>query len=560
MKRKLYGDKLNSVYGAPPLESTLLIDTGGVEEFNGIGKMPSTTISASVSSGTRNFQYNRFFWNKELFTFDYYNCGIGVAISYWNNETVSFAIYPIFLPRIAMTILQNITKDSPTDDPALRNLLLDELLYYLNLGWTSYGMGNNTTIPLNPGTVTQPVVRTPPIMLAQDVKGCLLLNSTPTFQTLNNPFMPIFSDTTPPPLLWKRVSSNGQIGLFRNPDYWNNPLLAPAGSDIAFQIITMQEFFASAPLSSLNSAIVTAANLYGGLLSLVSDAMLDEGQGWCTQGAFATGFGQVQNYEGSGKPFSYTDIYTTPERRSLFADTVFPNYIGSMCSYSFWLSNFVNKHKLSRTCVTSFFITSLIPYRFFTIESDALTRNQKRPVVSNNPNLGPNTVAIQPMTLDGVRTWTDGTVAGSAASTGSLLFGARKSGNDDATIVSMDPMQSIQTLDITMKDEWGNVIQNFNQFITNASPLPQIMGMLEGMYNPPGAWNPIPPWVAALNPNTAGGNTESILFNESWWQNLYQIMFFNPTLGQKGNFLPTQFAPMAPRSSTIIHFGRVLGY
>lgn len=566
MKRKLYGDHDNSVYSAPPLESTLLIDTGGKEEFNPIGKMGSTNISASVSSGTRNFQYNRFFWNNELFTFNYYNCGIGIAISYFAGtqgalypNAYSFAIYPIFLPRVAMSLIQNIAQNSPTDDPTMKDQLLEEFVYYLNLGWTSYGVGNSTTVPINAGTTGPPIIRTPPIMLAQDVKGCLSLNTT-TFQTLNNPYMPVFSDTTPPPLIWKKVSSNGQVGLFKNPDYWNTPGLPQPGSDIAFQIITMETEFGSAPLTSINGSIFVSQFLFGGKFSFVSDKMMNEGNGWCTQGAFATGFGQTQHYEGSNEPYSYKDIYTSVERKLLFADTVFPHYAGNFITYNNWITNIVQKHKLSRTNVTSYFITSLIPYRFFSIESEALTRNQKRPVISNNPNVPPGALALQFITLDNVRSWGDFTAAGSSASAGAILFGARKSGNDDATVVSMDPMQSIQTMDLILRDEWGNYLQNFDQFITNSTPLPQVMGILEGMFHPPGAWNPIPAWVAALNPIQDDGNTESIFINESWWQNLYQILFYNPKYGDLGNFIPPEFAPMAPRSTTVIHFGRVLGY
>lgn len=41
-----------------------------------------------------------------------------------------------------MTLLQSITS-SPTDDFGDRSTLLKELVYYLNIGFTTYGVGNN---------------------------------------------------------------------------------------------------------------------------------------------------------------------------------------------------------------------------------------------------------------------------------------------------------------------------------------------------------------------------------------------------------------------------------
>jgi len=56
MKRGASYHDDNAIYAAPAQESTLLVDTGGVEDPNPIGRTPSTNISAAVSSGTRVFQ------------------------------------------------------------------------------------------------------------------------------------------------------------------------------------------------------------------------------------------------------------------------------------------------------------------------------------------------------------------------------------------------------------------------------------------------------------------------------------------------------------------------
>ena len=219
MKRKLYSES-NAIYTAPPLESTLLVDTGGLYYDNPVGKFPSTNISAAVSSGTRLFQYNRFFWQNDLFTYNYSNGSIGVAIAYYRASTqrYSLVVYPITLPRTAMSLVSSL-QNLPTEDPTQRSLLLDQLVYYLNIGWTSYGVGNQNVPTQVPGCTSGPLV------LAKNCKGWLLT------QTLNNPDFPLFTDTSPPPLVWSKLPNN-QLALQYNPAYWLQGHAAPGGDGV----------------------------------------------------------------------------------------------------------------------------------------------------------------------------------------------------------------------------------------------------------------------------------------------------------------------------------------
>jgi hypothetical protein len=558
MKRKLYQQD-DSIYGAPALESTLLIETGGLDDTNQIGTLPSTNISASVSSGTKLFQYNRYFWNDEQFVFNNFNCGIGIAISHWNADgDSSFIIYPIFLPKVAMTLLQNLGS-SPSDDPPSRWKVLKHLVYYLNLGFTSYGLGNTFDISFGP-----PTIRNAPVIYAKDCKGI------PTPTTINNLYCPIFQDgANQPPLVWEISSSNGQLALIRNPLYWTPEKLLT--SDIAYQIISLEEYMADSPQISIFGSIVPMATFLG-TVNVVAKPYFGPTKGWCSQGAFATGFAQRTTY--SDESFEYGDIYSSSQRRALWNSTYFPTLGPGPISKPTW-NIMVKQHQLNRSfAVIANFITSLIPARYFAIESDALTRNQKRPVVSNNPYLAPSTMAIQFNTLDTKRTWTDDTIAGSSNSAGSILFGTRKSGLDDCAIVSFDPMQSLQTIDLTLRDEWGNILQNFmqlNSLQKSQNPFPvgplgpntqdqMIMGYFEGLYLSPGTF-PIPAWVAPYNPSTEGGNQESILLNESWWTNWYPMFFRNPFVTTPTTFtIDEEFNPQLPRSTTMSHFGRVMGY
>jgi len=568
----MYNDS-KSIYAAPALESTLLLETGGLEDQNQIGSLPSTDISAAVSAGTRTFQYNRYFWNKEFFSFNYTNNAIGVAIAYYRKETssYSFAIYPIFLPRVAMTLVQSLTSGSITDDPKAKTTLLQELVYYLNLGFTSYGVGDNY------GYISQGrSFKLAPWVTAIDCKG------SPYYpplggQIVDNPYFPIFQDgAIIPPLVWGYNGNNGQLTLGINPTF---PNLSVSGDLIGFQLITLQPYMADSPLVSNPPPASVTGFTNAGLYYVTNSptpnayptASYGEGAGWCSQGAFATGFGQTATYnqfeDVQANEHTYSDIYTPQERLALWQATKFPVLTLNVTTPSDFLK-LCNTFKLvhngggSSGILVSKFITSMIPARFFSIESDALTRNQKRPVVSNNPNLSPSCMAVQMITLDNIRTWNDNTVAGLTSSAGSILFGSRKSGVDDCSIVALDPMQSLQTLDFHIKDEWGNTMQSYAQ-LQKADPnyQYQVLGWFDEYAVVPASWFPLPPWVVTNYepPDVPSSNHESILLNESWWCSAFQFFGFNPS-SHMSSIVGEFYRPNAPRSITLSHFGRVLGY
>lgn len=556
----MYNDA-KSIYAAPALESTLLIEKGGVEDTNPIGNLPSTSLSAAVSSGTRTFQYNRYFWDKEWFSFDYTNNAIGIAIAYYRAETssYSFCIYPIFLPRVAMTLLQSLS-NSPTDDYDSRLLLFRELQYYLNLGFTSYTVGNNYGyIPNGPGFKMAPWVT------ASDAKGSPY-SPLDIGRIVNNPDFPIFQDGIfSPPIVWGNTGNNFQLGLGINPAY-------DMGNDrIGFQIITLENYMADSPFVSdptFPGGFQPSNTYYAGFNNYPA-ASYGDGKGWCCEGAFATGFGQTASYttfENEQESVStYSDIYTSIERQQLWQATRFPRKgVNSITLPGF--IQLCKDHKLVSNVgtggyggVQAKFITSMIPYRFFSIESDALTRNQKRPIVSNNPYLtGPGTMAVQFITLDALRTWNDNTVAGQTTSAGSLLIGSRKSGVDDCSVLALDPMQSLQTLDLILKDEWGNILQNYTQLQSyNSADEASVMLPME-QFGVDLSSFVVAPWANFVNP-IPSANDQSILINQSWWSSAYQFYGFNPS-SQQATKVPDSFTPNTPRSSTLVHFGRVLGY
>lgn len=575
-KRKMNDEEGDSIYTNPALESTLLIETGGVEDINSIGQLPSSNLSAALSSGTRVFQYNRYFWNKETFTFNYQNNAVGVAIAYYRKQTDStyFAILPIFLPRICMSALQSMSSSTPTSSPEMREFLLRELVYYLNIGFTSLGVGN-TYGPIGMQAGFGVFYRFAPWVTASDAKGSPF-DPVGGNLIVDNPFFPIFQDgvNSIPPLIWTYSGNNGQLCLRANP-------LFPrfnTGDAIGFNIHILEDYMADAPFVSdpgifdFKPSVSYYQNVVPGQanINIFPAASYGDGNGWCCKGVFTTGFGQSTNfspiYSSKAVTSGYSDIYTVDQRVALWKATRFPCRNSAAPTYV-GFNNFLKlcqTHQLIQNVaggsgiLLSKFITGLIPFRFFSIESDSLTRNQKRPTVSNNPSLSSNTMAIQFMTLDNLKTWTDNTLGGQGGGV-SIVAGSRKSGADDCAVVCLDPMQSLQVLDLTLRDEWGNILQNYHQL--QASPLvgdALVMGALDGFYMTPESLTNIPPWCLAYDPIGAP-NKESVLINENWWQSVFQFFANNPK-NPRPNPIASDFSPSHPRSTTMSHFGRVVGY
>lgn len=396
-----------SFYSTYPLESTILLDMGGVPTGSTcIGKVDSISMNASVSSGSEVFQYNRYFWNKDIFTFNYSNCLGMVAVAYHYKDfnlkigKTWFVFYPIFLPRVALATYQAVSSGLDlTHDPVKRKYLIDDLLYYLNGCFTSY---NYDTLP---DSVTDGVLfeayppqfplQGGPSLYAYNTKGFLVR------PTANNSEFPIFQDLVEPPLKWVYMSSNSQIGLVRNPAYWNN---IPTGTlsldqDIAFQIVTPEEFMFRGP-GNIGNEIISSV-LVAGTAGYQAPARVNVGvnstydnssinmsnyeKGWCSQGCYATGFGQ-STMNSTPDHIVFSDVYgTQAERETLFEQTRFPLadvWIPHDTAEEFdvWAKG----NLLERYFVFAKKICSLLPCRFYTVDSEILTRDQRMQPVSNN--------------------------------------------------------------------------------------------------------------------------------------------------------------------------------
>jgi len=610
MKRKFGADGGQeegsaSIFGAPPLESTMMLDTGGIKSGdNCIGNLTTIPVNASMSSGVRLFQYNRFFWNRDLFTYNLNNCAIFIALSWFNaypeGSSSCTAFFPVFLPQTALTTFQSL-QSGVTTDPRVKQRLIDDLLYYLNGMWVS-----------SPQSEIDPYFSIPPLLGPLNFGPILFSYSVKGFfwQPNHNPDFPFFSnDNNPPPLKWVSMNSNQNIALIKNPDYWydsNGTPLHP-DKDCAFQLINPYEGWTLSEGNPGNliafqfpGVVQSSTVLAPWILSTYRNAGNSNHKGWCGRGAFNIGFSQNDDQNNFG---AYTDIYgeyENPILQDLWKKTNLPGVGGvTPMDSATWLE-FVESHYLTRYSVVAYFLPQFLPSRFVTIASDTLARNQKMKNISNSPALAsPNIIGIQYLTLDEVRTWQDATLSAILPSNKAQGgIGGRTNGNDDTPVIHMDPMYSMQSVDLTITDEFFAVVQNYrtaqNGFIINFEPIydtvtytglgstvngniitAYVSGENSFVLDNSGGYTanlkgfPIPSWLAALNPlnsiSVPPPSQQPLMgdFVSYYVSEAYMLWAQTPNQfipGATPPNYPVEFSPSMPIGGNIIHFGRVLGY
>jgi hypothetical protein len=590
-----------SMYGAPPLESTMLISVGGIETKNDcIGNLSTIPVSANMSGGTRLFQYNRFYWNKDLFTFNFNNCAIMIILSWYNGveQLALTMLMGVFLPQTALTLYQSL-QSGATFDPTVKTKMINDLLFYLNGMWAGNPVGDNP-----------PYFKTPPSSGGFQFGPCFFTYHYKgfLFQPTNHYDFPFFQQgNNPPPLKWISIGSNQNICLIKNPDYWFPDGVPRTDVDCAFQLVNPYVGF-TLSAGNPNNIVCYPDNLtarlagqYGTIQSSYRNAGNPNHKGWCGRGAFNIGFAQADDEHVFG---AYTDVYgefSSPILQDLWVNytTFVGQELGVKLTGIQW-QNFVENHFLSRYCIIAYFLPNFLPSRYLTVTSEILGRNQKLMVLSNSPLLSqPNIIGIQFLTTDAIRTWQDTTLSGILPSntTSSAFSGRANGGGNDTPVINMNPFNSIQSIDISMFDEWGSNIQNFrsshNSYVLQFVPTYNAgifgLGLLEsgnyvcsytmgensfildnsGGYTANISTFPIPTWLQNENPLNAVSvpppSQQPIMAPFSTYNStsLYMLYAFSSFLSYAGSHtvsVPLDFSPSMPYSATMIHFGRVLGY
>jgi len=365
----------------------MLIDTGGVKSGNScIGALSTIPVNASISSGTRLFQYNRFFWNRDLFSFNFNSCATIISLSWYDgpNEIAYTMFYPVFLPQTALTTYQSL-QSGVTFEPAVKTRLINDLLFYLNGMWVA-----------NPVAAAPPYYKLPPgdgpmqvgpSFLTYHYKGFLFLPDN----QVDFPFFQFSSSA--PPLIWTSVGSNQNIMLMKNPAYWRNT--AVQKYDCAFQIINPYQGWTQSVGNPTNKIVFPdgTTGIVSGQLGEIPPVYANSGssnhKGWCGRGSYSIGFGQADDLDNFG---AYTDIYgefASPVLQDLWVN--YTTFVGQEPGIKMdgiqWLA-FVENHFLSRFAVVGYFLPNFLPSRYITISSDILARDQKILTISNSPVLG----------------------------------------------------------------------------------------------------------------------------------------------------------------------------
>lgn len=621
MSKRKYAEAFSESSGVntiPSVEASMILQTGNENGNEPIGDLQTVRVNASISSGTRLFQYNRYYWNKDVFCFNYFNSAICLAIAYYNAEDqiTSYLYYPIFLPRVALATYQGLVNDGGsgkglgnfTQDPSKRKYLIDDLLYYLNGAFTSFNFESMPGYPSQLNTVPPfGPYQSGPSLYTSDYKGFL------KSMTANNRNFPIFSgnfDVDAPPLQFVYLSSNNQIALIKNDSFFIDEYV---NDSIAFQLISPQDYHAKGLTNSQSiikapdeSNVKTRGNTFNSatLQTDSSCGALFEQKGWCSFGRYALGFGQKRS---ESNPAFFTDVFgdNYELRKERFSTTKWTSISSPTFPSKGAFEKWAVSQDLELHLVVGSQICSLLPYRFFGVYSDVLTKNQMATPLSNNPVLSePSLMGIEYMDLDFVRCKVDSTISGylgssmaNIASTNGYGGSAKPQGFNDTTVVSFIPSFSIQSIDIKIKDEFGVVLQNFKgpngsyaleySSYTGSSNIGMAvnLGAVNGNYvfaqngeftivYGPNCPYKIPPWLASLNPNPMSGTNEqpltspfsTYLFQSTYWlfQNnrVPQPIVFGPNPGDtilQNVVIPPDFNASLPPAANIIHFGRVLG-
>jgi len=596
MKRK-YGEGSDSsgpsLYSAPPLESTMLLDTGGIKTRDDcIGAISTIPVSASISSGTRLFQYNKFYWNNDLFTFNMNSCAVMLVLSWWNSakQKTCTMFYGVFLPQTLLTTYQSLQNDV-TFDPSKKKRMIDDLLYYLNGMWAQQSAGPPDYYSVPPDTGP---IKYPPSFYTNRFKGFI-----PSAAESAEDFG--FFTTSTPPLLWISVGSNQNIALIKNPDFWIVAGNIRTDYDCAFQLVNPYENWTLSPgnpnndISWFDGSIVHVP-AGGWMAPSYKNNNATNFKGWCGRGAFSIGFAQKDDETSFG---NYTDIFgslESPVLQDLWQNyTTFLGQESLISMDGFEWKTFVEDHYLTNYTVVAYFLPNFLPSRYVAIASSILAGDQKAITISNSPVLSqPNIIGVQFLTLDRQKTLQDTTLSGIYVS--SRFFGNASSASD-TPVLHMNPMYSILSVDIELFDEYETAIQNFrsakNAFVVHFNPtyttflsgglgtkdtgnflLSYVMGENSFVLDNSGGFTanvtsfPIPAWLSSLNPLNAISipppSQQPLLAPFSTYNcSVFYMLFAAPTNNLLGGFqtvYPPDFSPSLPYSGNIIHFGRVLGY
>lgn len=347
-RKRVYGDfadSVDSVVVYPSLESTVLLETGG---DTGLNPGSSTTDLSGNLGGVRRLIYNDPFFSNDFFTTTLQNSLVALVVSIYTGGEYTTGLIPIMLPRQGLR-----HEMSQEDFESKRDFvkIQKSIAYGLNLMFSKtinvlYWTGTEmSTVPLPPAA----------------------------------PFFPLVQDTVLPPLLWGVTEATGQLYLRRN-DAFVKPTL---DFDIAFNLFNFNDLFCP-PLSSSNNRITGTRS------------------GWFAKGAYVYGFGTLNTTD-----HYYVDEYFGKDQT--FYDSLRQIFVlGTVDTETAWDQNVVQAFSLRKNFLVGTRTCTAIHSRYMTLDSQQLSRIQKRPTTSNTDTSMAQSIAIIYDIIDNSGKYQDG--------------------------------------------------------------------------------------------------------------------------------------------------------
>ncbi len=536
------------MYGMPALESTVLIETlsGGAADRN---SLPNTGVGNNIIPidtsirGCKSLQYDGAIWQNDIFTYNYSNCLIGLVVGYAYQDLnvttdwhLTVSIVPLPVARGKRVILKAQAGGDEANlyysdvfalDESEQKSLGDNLAYELNCFFMGQSNGRPTALP-----------------------SCLVMTNRGVTWQNDEYFFPIFRSTVsegifgvdhPPPILFKQFPSNngngGILTVYQNPQCI--PLDANYSYVCGFNFINIREYMEN-PWKHIRGSTPYSMFAYK------RDCVTGESKGWTGGGPHVFGIGTWDSTTSL-----YVDDYQEDHGRKVFnysADT-----LRTYSTFGAVKSIFKTHHLKQGVCCLPRAL-GFCPSRYYYICTDAITRNQKIPFLTNvNAAVSPAKSCVALIYANYLASHNSSPANHNQA----YPF------SDKYPVIGMRDNENRASIDWQIIDENGNTVQTLDP--ANRFQYRYFLNFERGVEVVPHTFQ-VPPYFAAnLNPNpTLNPNGDPLCGIENVNQNIFCITSKNPTVREdvkQYNPLDDEYAVdyMLPCSSKWTHFIRAFG-
>jgi hypothetical protein len=363
-KRKWMGGagyvSIPTVESYPPLESTVLAETGGDNEGTTVGRTVFP-LSSNVDR-VQKLAYEEPFSSNDFYATNYANSVIGLCVSFYIEQggagSYSMAIVPLVLPPSLLcnprAINPNPHQDvSNTGSNASKEFvkLQKSIAYAMNLQLSKEFIYAYAGVPASSTQITAGIA--------------------------TNSHFPLNNQNSLPPILWDVYPGTGQLYVKVNDAYdvaHYNTLygLSATVFEVAFRFFNLDD-------GSLGNRSYADAGGGGDIIG--------EDSGWYGKGGTLFGFGKGDRTAQWNKG-RYLDLYRQQNQPTTFYQSMFragttTSSLLVATTYSKWKEEVVDLFQLTQTVQWADRTCACIANRYSVIRSNQLSKIQRRGMVSN---------------------------------------------------------------------------------------------------------------------------------------------------------------------------------